>query len=251
MNLENYYYFFKSAIDPDTCKKIIDLGLAQMQSDKDLGINVEAYTDGNREKSSNPDAVPQGEHSKQQLLGQGLKKAYVRDSTVSWLNDQWIYDLFYPYIRMANKQAGWQWQWDNSEHFQFTVYEPGQFYSWHRDGFSDHHNVYKRYLYGQTPIPLSPKGNLPPGYTTNPSLVGKLRKISMTVNLNVPGDYDGGNLKFDFGQHTDGAQFYECEEIRPQGSIIIFPSFLDHCVTPVTSGTRYSLVLWCVGDPYK
>ena len=41
-----------------------------------------------------------------------------------------------------------------------------------------------------------------------------------------------------------------CEEIKPQGSMIVFPSFLHHCVAPVTSGTRYSLVIWCCGKPY-
>jgi PKHD-type hydroxylase len=83
-------------------------------------------------------------------------------------------------------------------------------------------------------------------------MVGKIRKISMTLNLNEPGDYDGGNLKFDFGRHVEGVDpFYECEEIRPQGSVVVFPSFVDHCVTPITRGTRYSLVLWCLGDPFK
>jgi PKHD-type hydroxylase len=82
-------------------------------------------------------------------------------------------------------------------------------------------------------------------------MVGKVRKISMTCNLNVPGDYDGGNLKFDFGHHTDGSQYHECEEIRPQGSIVVFPSFVDHTVTPITRGTRYSMVLWCLGKPFR
>jgi PKHD-type hydroxylase len=79
--------------------------------------------------------------------------------------------------------------------------------------------------------------------------VGKIRKISLTINLNTPGEYDGGDLKFDFGEHAD-ERFYTCEEIRPQGSVIVFPSFMPHCVTPVTRGTRYSLVLWCLGRPF-
>ena len=86
----------------------------------------------------------------------------------------------------------------------------------------------------------------------NNQLVGKIRKLSMTINLNEPGDYDGGNLKFDFGSNReDGHQIHEVEEIRPQGSIIVFPSYQYHCVTPVTRGTRYSLVLWCLGEPWK
>lgn len=74
----------------------------------------------------------------------------------------------------------------------------------------------------------------------------------MTCNLNKPDDYKGGNLKFDFGPHSENInRFKECEEIRPQGSIIVFPSFVYHCVTPVTEGERYSLVLWNLGRPFK
>jgi PKHD-type hydroxylase len=82
-------------------------------------------------------------------------------------------------------------------------------------------------------------------------MINKVRKLSMTINLNEPGEYDGGNLKFDFGPHASGKRFHECEEIRPQGSIIVFPSFVYHQVTPVTRGTRYSLVLWSLGWPFQ
>jgi PKHD-type hydroxylase len=40
-------------------------------------------------------------------------------------------------------------------------------------------------------------------------------------------------------------------EILPKGSIVVFPSFLWHRVKPVTKGTRYSLVLWHLGYPFK
>ncbi len=82
-------------------------------------------------------------------------------------------------------------------------------------------------------------------------MVGKIRKLSVTINLNQPGEYEGGNLKFDFGPHSQGKRFHEVTEIRPQGSIIVFPSWTYHQVTPVTKGTRYSLVLWSLGLPFK
>ena len=89
------------------------------------------------------------------------------------------------------------------------------------------------------------------GYTMNPDMVGKVRKLSVTINLNKPGEYEGGNLKFDFGPHAETKRFHEVEEIRPQGSIIVFPSYVHHQVTPVTKGTRYSMVLWSLGQPFK
>ena len=42
----------------------------------------------------------------------------------------------------------------------------------------------------------------------------------------------------------------QCKEILSKGSIVVFPSFLWHRVKPVTSGTRYSLVLWNLGRPF-
>jgi PKHD-type hydroxylase len=87
-------------------------------------------------------------------------------------------------------------------------------------------------------------------YTLNKFSVNKIRKLSVTINLNEPNDYEGGNLKFDFGPHAS-ERYHECVEIRPRGSIIVFPSHIYHQVTPVTKGTRYSLVLWCLGYPFK
>jgi len=43
----------------------------------------------------------------------------------------------------------------------------------------------------------------------------------------------------------------QAKEILSKGSIIVFPSFLWHRVKPVTKGTRYSLVVWNLGYPFK
>ena len=42
-----------------------------------------------------------------------------------------------------------------------------------------------------------------------------------------------------------------CKEIRPKGSMVIFPSFVWHRVKPVTKGSRYSLVIWNLGRPFQ
>ena len=68
-------------------------------------------------------------------------------------------------------------------------------------------------------------------------------------------EYEGGNLEFDFRKVFDfesrKKHIRECTEIRPRGSIIVFPSFVWHRVNPVTRGTRYSLVMWNLGWPFK
>lgn len=249
MQLDHYYWYFQSAIDPETCQKIIDMGEAKMQEAKARGESTEAYTFGDNQKGVDPNAIPQKD---QPLIKfkKTKKPTYVRDSDVTWLNDQWLYDLFYPYLHKANRNAGWNWNFDVSEPFQFTKYEKDQFYGWHADGQST--QPYRRYIHGVTPIPLKSNGSVPSGWVRDPKLVGKIRKISMTVNLSVDESYKGGELKFDFGVHKkEEERFHLCTEIRPQGSIIIFPSFTYHCVAPVTKGTRYSLVLWTLGDPWK
>lgn len=71
------------------------------------------------------------------------------------------------------------------------------------------------------------------------------RKLSMVVQLSDPADYEGGELQFTEVTNPDK------EALQKQGSIIVFPSYLQHAVTPVTKGKRYSLVLWLSGPRWK
>jgi hypothetical protein len=220
--------------------------------------------------------------------GSELDKSYIRDSEICWLKDKFIYDIFLPLIGDANKKAGWNWHIDTAETFQFTVYhgriENGGFYGWHSDGFSDFNNTFMPAMkINDSPLRFKPpkkntkglivtddksqpepdmsaedlplkkdrSGLLHPLFTEDKKKWGKVRKISMTVNLTDPKNYDGGNLKFDLGPYTKKDRFKICDDIRPQGSAIVFPSFTYHCITPVTKGTRYSLVLWCLGKPWQ
>ena len=302
MQLRNSYMYYISAIKPEMCKKIISYGLSKMVIDESKGISKLASTFDGKEKggidskgNKMSDKLMTAGATRAGLAKKGIdsENAYVRDSDVSWLNDKWIYDIFHPYIHHANKQAGWNWHWNFSESFQFTVYhgrkENGGFYGWHADGSSDFKSIYKAAIKvkdgnqkkGTPPtfkppkrdekgfvvmrpdgkpepdmraadIPLKrDKKSLAPGFTDNIHMWDKVRKISMTVNLTDPKNYAGGNLKFDLGAHAGKKRFKVCEEIRPQGSVIIFPSFTYHCVTPVTRGTRYSLVLWSLGKPWR
>ena len=254
MQVQNSYYWFESALTPDQCQKIIDLGVSEIERIKKAGGTAEATTFGDNHKQAMKDAIPQSDKTIEEVkaeVGEDKnieQERYIRDSEISWLNDQWLYDLIHPFLRTANKNAGWKYEWDFSESFQFTKYGPGQFYGWHADGNSCHFGRYKRFIPGVSPT--TPDGRALKGYTDNPNMIGKVRKLSMTINLNKPGEYDGGNLKFDFGPHATGKRFHEVTEIRPQGSIIVFPSFTYHQVTPVTRGTRYSLVLWSLGQPF-
>ena len=78
---------------------------------------------------------------------------------------------------------------------------------------------------------------------TNSSGIG-VRKLSFSIQLSDPDSYKGGDLIL----HCDTTPVTAPKEI---GSIIIFPSFTLHEVTPVTEGTRYSLVGWVTGPASK
>jgi PKHD-type hydroxylase len=71
------------------------------------------------------------------------------------------------------------------------------------------------------------------------------RKLSVVVQLSDPSEYEGGELQI----WTGGKEPSIIE--KDQGTVIIFPSFFLHQVTPVTKGTRRSLVLWVDGPPFK
>ena len=261
MITEQQYYFFKSALSKEMCEKIILLGELKLGEAKKEGKPTAAHTLGLNHKQYMNDKGLQSEpvydktyeeiKKTTNISGDDIeKKTYIRDSEASWLNDDWLYDLVHPHIESANHKTGWKYDYEGAEDFQFTKYNsPGGFYGWHQDGIGDHNNIYRRYLPG-----VHPEYNLEMSkyrLTTRRDHIGKVRKISVTINLNSPGEYEGGNLKFDFGPHATRERYHECTEIRPQGSIIVFPSYVHHQVTPVTKGTRYSLVLWCLGKPFR
>lgn len=69
------------------------------------------------------------------------------------------------------------------------------------------------------------------------------RKLSISVQLSAPDDYEGGRFEF----MPQG----EIPFSRDRGSIIVFPSYLCHRVTRVTKGIRWSLVTWAHGPCFR
>ena len=255
----NTYWFYKSAISIENCNKILSLGKSKLNDLKDQGINTDAGTKGDNDKISfsldNKKLVPKNDKTMEEIKQTGLSsedienKTYIRDSEVCWLNDRWIYDLIMPFVDEANFLAGWKYSTSYTESFQFTKYATNQFYGWHQDGNADHNDTYRRYIPGISPV--NKKGDPKMPYTKNKNLIGLARKLSVTINLSNENDYKGGNLKFDYGPHSINERYHTCTEIRPKGSIIVFPSYIYHQVTPITEGIRYSLVLWVNGKPFK
>ena len=72
------------------------------------------------------------------------------------------------------------------------------------------------------------------------------RKISFSIQLSDATDYDGGDLLI-YRHKIDKPSTVQ----RDLGFMAIFPSWSIHEVTPVTRGTRYSLVGWVHGPRFR
>jgi PKHD-type hydroxylase len=141
---------------------------------------------------------------------------HIRKSKIKWIHHDdkswWVYDKLSAFAIEANKNY-----WGFNLHtivdsIQYTeYYEGGGHYDWHVD--------------------------IGPGSINH-------RKVSITIQLSDPEDYDGGDLEI-----WAGGDFKKIE--KQKGTAILFPSFLMHRITPITRGIRKSLVLWVGGDSYK
>jgi PKHD-type hydroxylase len=72
-----------------------------------------------------------------------------------------------------------------------------------------------------------------------------VRKMSAVLQLSEPGEFVGGELQL---LHTSDVPF---NVEKKRGRLVIFPSHTIHRVTPVTKGSRQSLVSWICGEPLR
>lgn len=147
--------------------------------------------------------------------GEAIARKELRKSELMWIKpgteNDWIYDRLGQACLQTNANRykfdilGFQTE------LQLANYEGQGFFDWHMDfGAGDISN----------------------------------RKLSITVQLSSPDEYEGGELQFMINQNIITAP-------KEKGTAIIFPSFCLHRVTPVTSGSRKSIVGWIAGPPYK
>lgn len=147
----------------------------------------------------------------------GVEDPALRKSTISWIpctnETSYVYDRL-SYI--ANQLNGQFFDFDLFgfvEDLQYTVYSSGSndHYTWHMD--------------------MGIKNTSP-------------RKLSLILQLSDPEEYDGGDLEFFTSNESTVAK-------KERGLVYAFPSYLMHRVTPVTAGTRRSLVVWIAGPKFR
>jgi|TARA_R100000081_G_C4751731_1_gene134772 PKHD-type hydroxylase len=140
-----------------------------------------------------------------------------RSSKVRWIPFPQVnprYKYIYSKIQELVVEINSQLQFEIlglGENIQFGVYEKNDHYDWHMDVGPNQQSI---------------------------------RKFSMSILLNHPSEFEGGDLVFKTGRG---------EEKKPMslGDVVFFPSYFLHKVEPITKGIRKSLVVWVSGNPYR
>lgn len=175
-----------------------------------------AFTDSEMDKiEALGDALASG---KAALEGRELHEDYakIRITRTGWIKPgpetKWIYDRLQAVIRSLNGRV---WEFDItgfSEHFQYTVYQGSE---------GGHY-----------------------GWHVDQGGGGERRKLSLSLQLSDPASYDGCDLEFHAANYIQSAP-------RSRGTVIGFPSYVLHRVTPITRGVRKAVVAWITGPKFR
>ena len=177
------------------------------------------------------------------LEGEKINKN-IRNSKNAWIpSSHWIGGFVWHYVQRANRT---NFLYDLShidgETIQYTKYGVGDYYNWHQDSGN---NQYYKPIKNEQPAEGSLDNNdefLINSVKINCEIV---RKISFSIQLSDPDDYEGGNLQL----MDENRKSYIAP--RQRGSIILFDSRTPHRVQKVRRGERKSIVGWVVGPRWK
>ena len=165
--------------------------------------------EGKKQETSNALLLPSSDPENGQQ-----EKPEIRRSQIAWLNHiPEIRDSLFNFVIEANRKA-FCFDVQNAADVQFTEYHASEkgHYDWHEDWDPFDGRPYQR-------------------------------KLSITVQLSDPDEYEGGDFELSRIELPDWR--------KEKGTILIFPSFLSHRVTPVTEGVRRSLVAWFEGPSWR
>jgi PKHD-type hydroxylase len=138
----------------------------------------------------------------------------VRECQVAWLYPT---DIEFAFRRVTDVVLNM-----NEQFFQFDLFGMAEGFQFTRyDAPSDHYGMH-----------------------IDKVLNNQVRKLSLTIQLSSPEDYEGGDLVLQVGPEPELMS-------KDLGKMVAFPSYVLHEVRPVTKGTRYSLVAWVTGKPFR
>ena len=146
----------------------------------------------------------------------GTYDTKMRITTISWIPFSTMPEMYRTIERTMLQVNGNHFGYEGmriTEPAQFTEYPKGGFYDWHMDA------------------------------EANCQFEPPVRKVSMTILLSPPNEFEGGELEF----MTKGNKPPQLI----QGQAIFFCSMIRHRVSKVKKGVRRSLVQWFGGPPFK
>lgn len=164
------------------------------------------------------DNIPIPDNIQDGLVGDtesgGWSETAVRRSKIGWINNEHLLMFLYRFVNQANMES-FQVDVNMWADMQYTIYDAGDkgHYDWHEDTH----------------------------FLQSSDLD---RKLSVTVQLSDGSEYEGGDFEL-LGVNLPTAA------LKTKGTVLVFPSYLKHRVTPVTKGTRKSLVAWFEGPHWR
>jgi PKHD-type hydroxylase len=198
-------YWVDNFLSDEEIDKIIEYTSQISPEPSKVGVNIQKET----KKPFTPDY-----HIKNPNIGNVPR---IRQSVIKWIelnsDTNWLYKKLISQINKVN-QENFDYILKFVENLQFTEYNENQhgFYSKHDDC-----------------------GNI-----SGLENFVDIRKLSFTIQLSNPEDYEGGELVF----YNNNKEF---NAPKTKGTIIFFQSNILHEVKPVKKGTRYALVSWVQG----
>jgi PKHD-type hydroxylase len=154
---------------------------------------------------------------KADLSGRRAVYDTIRITNVAWIERRpetaWLTARLEQIVLRLNDQFFGYELYGLAESFQYTVYHGGEggHFDWHKD----HGNTRE-----------------------------EPRKISLSLQLSESAAYEGCELEFHSGDTVQAAP-------KKRGTLIAFPSYVLHRVTPIVSGIRKSLVIWAAGPEFR
>lgn len=158
-------------------------------------------------------------------LSKGDKEHGIRESKIKFSGYDpeiaWVFERIREVVKYANEHF-FDYILYGFDRIQYAEYiAPSGHYEWHNDV----------QMFGRE---------------TNGEILAT-RKISISIFLTDPIEYEGGQLLIDRGSNNEPGY----AAIQTKGSALLFPSYAPHCVTPVTKGNRSSLVIWVEGPKLR
>lgn len=157
---------------------------------------------------------------------QDTKIDSVRSGQSVFIDNLEYKQLLMEHINTINDVYGLSWDLTDIEDLQYSHYNEKGYSNWHSD---------------TRPGPYS--DNAPE------VLQGKIRKLSIILQVNDKNNFVGGEIEIVKGLPNEKDHIKEIT--LNKGDMLVFPSFVPHRVKSIDKGIRKALVGWVIGPPFK